>query len=49
MTDAEFDELVNDVEQTAQRLAEIDAGLATPRRVRDEVARADGISEQLPP
>ena len=49
MTDAEFDELVDDVERTAWRLAEIDAGLITPRRVRDEsAARADGGGESPP-
>lgn len=45
MTDAEFDALVDDVERTADRFAEIDAGWPTPSResrVRDEsVRRAD--------
>ena len=31
LTDAEFDELVNDVERTARRLTEIDAGLVLKR------------------
>ena len=31
MTDAEFESLVSDVERTAQRFAEIDAGLRVPR------------------
>ena len=42
MTDAEFDELVDDVERTADRFAEIDAGWPTPSResrVKAESAR----------
>ena len=35
MTDKEFDELVDDVERTARRFTEIDAGWPTPKREPD--------------
>lgn len=35
MTDAEFEELVDDVERTARRFSEIDAGWPTTRRAPD--------------